>query len=258
MQCATAVPAGPERQHAVSTHAPARGASGRTSRRCAARSFFNPRARTGRDPTREALPIDVRRFNPRARTGRDGALRLLHASPRWVSTHAPARGATATSTVTATGLGPFQPTRPHGARPRGGSRPAERVQFQPTRPHGARPSWPRRPWRHRPCFNPRARTGRDDDPATAPAPLLSFNPRTRTGRDASAYGANSGDRMFQPTRPHGARQEHGAPCPGPLSVSTHAPARGATALGREGVRMGRGFNPRARTGRDMRRPSPHR
>ncbi len=205
MQCATAVPAGPERQHAVSTHAPARGASGRTSRRCAARSFFNPRARTGRDPTREALPIDVRRFNPRAhagrdlrgpspscrrcsfnpraRTGRDGALRLLHASPRWVSTHAPARGATATSTVTATGLGPFQPTRPHGARPRGGSRPAERVQFQPTRPHGARPptdaeiASASHVSTHAPargatprglcadqvfaCFNPRARTGRD-------------------------------------------------------------------------------------------------
>ena len=101
-------------------------------------SGFNPRAREGRDLASpsvfECLP---RCFNPRAREGRDRKTACL-LSARWVSIHAPARGATR-SRGTSRPSPAFQSTRPRGARPAcrrasGGFR-----KFQSTRPRGARP-----------------------------------------------------------------------------------------------------------------------
>ncbi len=100
--------------------------------------------------------------------------------------------------------------------------------FQSTRPHGARrgPSW--------------GSDGRTGFQSTRP-----HGARLKMIRVGGPI-----DR-FQSTRPHGARR--GAPCIRcrPCPVSIHAPARGAT----EQRRLGRveflGFNPRARTGRDM-------
>ena len=171
-----------KRISAVSTHAPARGATRRTQRKreasmfqptrphgarrlrsCCARKHpqgfnprartgrdvlsaqrleiqgsFNPRARTGRDATNAKLCRDFKvSFNPRARTGRDLNILRRHAY-RVVSTHAPARGATAALAAQKPLSALFQPTRPHGARPLHEARNVAARVFQPTRPHGAR------------------------------------------------------------------------------------------------------------------------
>ena len=153
------------------------------------------------------------------------------------------------------------------------SRPKAPRWFQPTRPHGARhtpvgyrsilkdvsthaPAWgathgrlQRR--RRMPCFNPRARMGRDDTfcnwikslpwfqptrphgarlpTSCPPKQRKSFNPRARMGRDGKqADQRNQG------------------------SVSTHAPAWGATPYSRPWRLTSTSFNPRARMGRDLR------
>ena len=164
---------------------------------------------------------------------------------RKVSIHAPARGATHRN-IRCCGIVKFQSTRPQGAR----HGPIWRMAFDG-------------------CFNPRARKGRD------------------------AKGFNFwGHKWFQSTRPQGARPRPGSPiitpyCFNPrarkgrdghwqklalrLSVSIHAPARGATTVAAVMVAKGsfqstrpqgarplplimihypECFNPRARKGRD--------
>ena len=97
----------------VSTHAPTRGATGKTQADAAARPFQPTRPRGAR---------------PWQRPGQAGRL---------VSTHAPTRGATSSTSRRATAR-LFQPTRPRGARPmQEGAKLYETV-FQPTRPRGAR------------------------------------------------------------------------------------------------------------------------
>ncbi len=56
---------------AVSIHAPARGATAAWLSKNKEDARFNPRARAGRDPTREHSSVPQARFNPRARAGRD-------------------------------------------------------------------------------------------------------------------------------------------------------------------------------------------
>ena len=215
----------PGRHRAVSTHAPARGATRIPRRRTAMASSFNSRARKGRDLTASSsLAVSAKfqltrpqgarhfkefndevisSFNSRARKGRDDDAKR-HAADVRVSTHAPARGATGV---------------PLG-------HPVLRKLFQLTRPQGAR-----RP----PC------------PATSP--ISSFNSRARKGRDsiatslpslpsvsthAPARGATTLTECvtvgfeFQLTRPQGARQGFLADEQLWRQVSTHAPARGAT------------------------------
>jgi len=55
---------------------------------------------------------------------------------------------------------------------------------------------------------------------------------------------------FQSTRPRGARPDTLPAVRGKGGVSIHAPAWGATRFGRNPRRAGKGFNPRARVGRD--------
>ena len=168
------------------------------------------------------------RFNPRAREGRDWAPRLRPAQGLPVSTHAPARGATASPCpvllpcrfnpraregrdfpvmLCLPTLGRVSTHAPaRGATTRFYGTVRDSRQFQPTRPRGGAtaPPWCHPPFE--PCFNPRAREGRDD-------------PKGRS-----------------PTIPGG--------------VSTHAPARGATAVPSWPCQRQPGFNPRAREGRD--------
>ena len=121
-----------------------------------------------------------------------------------VSTHAPTRGATATSTLNfQTCL--FQPTRPRGARQTGQC--------------GRRPP---------PSFNPRAHEGRDgthDD--VSGHQHVSTHAPTRGATEAKY--AEHVEMMFQPTRPRGARRRSGV-ADGLHHVSTHAPTRGATTV----------------------------
>jgi len=129
---------------------------------------------------------------------------------RYVSIHAPARGATSAAYNHLT-LYAFQSTRPHGAR---------HPRFHHTIP-----------------------------------PLGRFNPRARTGRDVKRDRPHFEAGAFQSTRPHGARQGRGGEGQGHHRVSIHAPARGATGPMEPNRVRFRGFNPRARTGRDMSRLS---
>ncbi len=205
MQCATAVPAGPEREHAVSTHAPAQGATTvlarlgdmlRVSTHAPAQGAthhpalhrgrdprFNPRARTGRDAPRRARPPPPAGFNPRARTGRDRCNGLHPQITVIVSTHAPAQGATRADRQAVRRGSGFNP-RARTGRDRGPHLHPERMgRFNPRARTGRDAdragSVPRT---HR--FNPRARTGRDSRASPPPCLTPCFNPRARTGRDA--------------------------------------------------------------------------
>ena len=189
----------------VSTHAPARGATqGNHSR---------PRHQSG--------------FNSRAREGRDFPEVAVYTGGDLVSTHAPARGATMI-TKSAPGPPQFQLTRPRGARladvdddvrhgsvsthapARGAtsrlSTSRKHSVFQLTRPRGAR-RLIHKLINHFTMFQlTRPRGARRDD-------------------DTNIYP----DHVFQLTRPRGARLEVDLMDPSRLVVSTHAPARGATA-----------------------------
>ena len=78
------------------------------------------------------------------------------------------------------------------------------------------------------CFNPRARTGRDFYKPLHMITTSSFNPRARTGRDAANTILAQQQTVFQSTRPHGARPTIFLVRSAIISVSIHAPARGAT------------------------------
>ncbi len=166
-----------------------------------------------------------------------------------VSIHAPARGATRSSTKRTPGSARFNPRARTGrdeiqAPASRGSR-----RFQSTRPHGARPPAVAG-CRPMPGFNPRARTGRDV-----------YDKLVFEAQDVSIHAPARGATLHQLGRL------------APRHVSIHAPARGATAVASSsvcaalsfqstrphGARPGRGglpvqmpgFNPRARTGRDL-------
>ena len=145
----------------VSIHAPVRGATMR--RHCSkSRTRFNPRARTGRDRSRQVVDSPHRdRFNPRARTGRDTRSIVDAKCVDHVSIHAPVRGATHDSAA----HGPHVMVSIH-APVRGATLQHHDVEIASS------------------CFNPRARTGRDD----------------------CSLDSRSSARMFQSTRPYGARQ----------------------------------------------------
>ncbi len=119
--------------------------------------------------------------------------------------------------------------------------------FQSTRPRGARRAQPIAPPPSL-SFNPRAHAGRDDNLGDGLSDRVSFNPRAHAGRDlksrpepdasdvsihAPTRGATidllskSTDKLFQSTRPRGARHAAG----GEMTPTT-------------------GFNPRAHAGRD--------
>ena len=190
---------------------------------------------------------------------------------RQVSIHAPARGATLTAenfSVVVT----FQFTRPRGAR----QIPADVVdaadEFQFTRPRGARRS--ASSGSSRTCsFNSRAREGRDafnmlledlewvsiHEPARGATkdarilfrPKAGFNSRAREGRDAIPAPDLSPYATFQFTRPRGARPYgHGGP---PLFLAFQfTRPRGARHNLSATKASSRGFNSRAREGRDDR------
>ena len=151
------------RMMSVSIHAPAWGATRTLPRKAWASGCFNPRARMGRDPSRNSPSRSPRpRFNPRARMGRDFCRRGTPCPARLVSIHAPAWGATTLEEAIERLIKEFQSTRPHGARlgegwsakhfitvsihaPAWGATWAQarfdvRSAFQSTRPHGARRS----------------------------------------------------------------------------------------------------------------------
>ena len=193
--------------------------------------------------------LGIRNFNPRARKGRDYFGKPIS---EWIviSIHAPARGATPPEDLnTLEAL--FQSTRPQGAR-----------HFLMI-------------FSRRKCyFNPRARKGRDriadqkekfakisiHAPARGATCFIRFSAFARIFQSTRPQGARrvssifrSHKGLFQSTRPQGARRMPGNPCPH-RQISIHAPARGATGPMAENRGRLQDFNPRARKGRDTKRP----
>ncbi len=145
------------------------------------------------------------------------------------------------------------------------------AEFQSTRPRGARPGTYTYDLRVK-GFNPRARGGRDEKKADghsrfavsihAPAggatsragvftsSMTGFNPRARGGRDLDRAPSVIVRIWFQSTRPRGARPFGSSDLLGLAGVSIHAPAGGATCIRSTYLLWEKGFNPRARGGRD--------
>ena len=165
----------------------------------------------------------------------------------------------------------FQSTRPRGARLGIGD---DLAHVQKVSIHA--PAWGATPNMCRPmqvvaCFNPRARVGRDWYNYYIVTVLGGFNPRARVGRDSDSGNGSNATHCFNPRARVGRdrqprrdrvlaeRVSIHAPAWGatsldprhsmPAHVSIHAPAWGATSC-RRSSSSSRGFNPRARVGRD--------
>ena len=232
----------------VSTHAPAWGAT-RIVRKGGLDEVFQPTRPHGARQKLQVKPFKILSFNPRARMGRDVQyddrhlclVRVSTHAPAWgaththdpifsfyvVSTHAPAWGATRIRIMARTASLMFQPTRPHGARPRPMAILAKIEYVSTHAPAWGATSTLLHEMVHSTGFNPRARMGRDLAQLTSISQPSSFNPRARMGRDI--------------------RKTRLLP---PLTVSTHAPAWGATTTRANLPPSMRCFNPRARMGRD--------
>ena len=103
------------------------------------------------------------------------------------------------------------------------------------------------------CFNPRTRTGCDTLPCTAASlSSLCFNPRTRTGCDSLLQSTAIPVYLFQSTHPHWVRRWIRRQCLIMAQVSIHAPALGATRKINASKSRPKCFNPRTRTGCDLR------
>ena len=188
----------------------------------------------------------------------------------YVSTHAPARGATCWKKEVAVWR-KFQPTHPHGVRPPIRPKHASPNWFQLTHPHGVRPT-PLADLAGPDCFNPRTRTGCDiflivvllRFPVSTPrtrhgcdlhpqwqATLGNrFNPRTRTGCDFRQNGRRGSISRVSTHAPARGATTTPAMQDGIDFVSTHAPARGATECVPTETLSQHSFNPRTRTGCD--------
>ena len=173
-----------------------------------------------------------RLFNPRAREGRDPD---SEEAERYIAE--------------------FQPARPRGARlALAGSQPFSQLLVSTRAPARGATSG-RTDTRSRPkCFNPRAREGRDNIEDAPLAVIPGFNPRAREGRDAAIDFWERVVEAFQPARPRGARPPKTSLPKSRSGKFQPARPRGAR-LGelRRRWRVSRGFNPRAREGRDASR-----
>ena len=135
------------------------------------------------------------------------ALHLLYVWVRFVSIHAPTRGATRAAGIhdagesgfnprTHTGCDnlnlesggtfPFQSTHPHGVRHILLHGASSSSKFQSTHPHGVRRYIPLLLHQEVSCFNPRTHTGCDSPHTNMVVIIYCFNPRTHTGCDFTA------------------------------------------------------------------------
>ena len=122
----------------------------------------------------------------------------------------------------------FQSTRPHGARPVSSAFFSALRLFQSTRPHGARHRAAGLSLRGWPVSIHAPARGATSQPRIHSIFPAGFNPRARTGRDLGKTSSANRLRLFQSTRPHGARLHEVDDGVLHAIVSIHAPARGAT------------------------------
>ena len=167
-------------------------------------------------------------FNPRARGGRDSLAGFLHAL--------------------STG---FQSTRPRGARPTSGFICMINAYVSIHAPAGGATSAQRSgpPQRLEVSIHAPA-GGATAQKQTRSWSALGFNPRARGGRDPQKPAAEESPKVVSIHAPAGGATIYAA-WRGPLApVSIHAPAGGATLQTISMQSAKRGFNPRARGGRD--------
>ncbi len=168
----------------VSIHASAREAT------CPCRSpqrrpgCFNPRLRTGGDPTFLVDPSADRRFQSTPPHGRRPAMRRSRSARREE----------------------FQSTPPHGRRPRVEWEHAVPAEFQSTPPHGRRPAATGIAARaQRVSIHASAREATFGMAALL-TQIIGFNPRLRTGGDKTQEDNRQEEGRFQSTPPHGRRR----------------------------------------------------
>ncbi len=199
-----------ERSPARETGGPAREESdlSREESHLARGPIFNPRPRTGSDPTRSGAFAARSRFQSTPPHGERHRYDSKDAAVLQVSIHAPARGATHTARLLAVAVLQFQSTPPHGERPPSSLKERRRREVSIHAPaRGATPRPPAGGSIHR-----------------------RFNPRPRTGSDTKTDKKSDAAKEFQSTPPHGERHQMGQAMNCGHRVSIHAPARGATWL----------------------------
>ena len=191
--------------HGVSTHAPAWGATPPAVFLSPLYDGFNPRARMGRDPPNGEKRTPWNWFQP---TRPHGARRIVHFISFihfWVSTHAPAWGATDDTNNGRVPVDVSTHAPAWGATKLCGHAFCDLVKVST---HA--PAWGAT--RKRRFLLP-------SDEVSTHAPAwgathiyfhlsglnLGFNPRARMGRDSSRSMTSTLSGLFQPTRPHGAR-----------------------------------------------------
>ena len=257
-------------EYIVSIHAPAREAT-RHGLRCRGQtSCFNPRPRTGGDPTKPAGRLSTLSFQSTPPHGRRPAIPNLVSDARGVSIHAPAREAT----IDRPFMSPEYIVSIH-APAREATADARDWAFlilvsihAPAR-EATLGVWTTLVLRlvsiHAPAREATRDSGRGLNihevsihaparEATGPESavsycLFSFNPRPRTGGDTPPPSSNSTVSSFNP-RPRTGGDARLTRAQQPETVSIHAPAREATAR-RHKLRFSQvGFNPRPRTGGD--------
>ena len=206
---------------AVSIHAPAWGATIRSTLDKAITRRFNPRARVGRDGLLRVAPAAPTGFNPRARVGRDIAKFTAREYMKEFQSTRP-RGARPSPINISTGAascfnprarvgrdrmkilrkavhGLFQSTRPRGARPLLGS---ALVNLRVVSIHA--PAWGATSYivpfckKNVPVSIHAPAWGATRMLRTSARGLPSFNPRARVGRDSRSWLARRRMRCFNP------------------------------------------------------------
>ena len=264
----------PGRGRLVSIHAPARGATGVQPCGHLTLQSFDPRSRTGSDCRQRGS--DDRRSRFRSTLPHGERLELaglagiggnvsIHAPARGatgkagraetkapVSIHAPARGATSWTARRTPSANRFDPRSRTGSDLLCLSAWIFNSSFDPRSRTGSDLPHPRIQLRCS-CFDPRSRTGSDGMCPQASASVASFDPRSRTGSDEAGTVWSGPVRVSIHAPARGATRRPRREPPW-LFVSIHAPARGAT-LPRVGtVSAPTCFDPRSRTGSDFGMP----
>ena len=189
----------------VSIHAPTRGATNPFPVVRLLLISFNPRTHTGCDHINRLFVISIGVSIHAPTRGATIIRRTFAPIFRAVSIHAPTRGAT---TPNALGLFRFECFNP--------------------RTHTGCDSCQNSAIIHLTGFNPRTHTGCDTQRPYFCRFLNSFNPRTHTGCDFPPLRTLCLLSWFQSTHPHGVRRGSTIAKSKYLSVSIHAPTRGAT------------------------------
>ena len=217
---------GQRRPHGVSIHAPARGATAPSIPSRSGQGRFNPRAREGRDPGTFEMDIGIEVSIHAPARGATCCIPAFRPWPR-VSIHAPARGATHyfQTSIADSRVSIHAPAR--GA-----------TSIEETVRNLVAVSI------HAPA------RGATTILSVATAPVCLFQSTRPRGARPYRPAAPHPCGLFQSTRPRGARHSRRHQSGRNPAVSIHAPARGATCGKHHNTCENRGFNPRAREGRD--------